>query len=143
MAQYRPRNASEQAVLTFFETLSTGDLDALRPLLDEDMSWEAMARDIPGSGLHSGREVVLNEFLAPIRGVFLPGEPKIHVSDMVSDGDRVMVELRAIGTKADNGKHYDNRYAWAFELKAGKVLRIREYMDSLYIARFFDMIPPA
>jgi ketosteroid isomerase-like protein len=138
-----PKNASEKAVLVFFETLSTGNLDALAVLLDEDMSWEPMVRDIPGAGLHQGRDKVLNEFLAPIRGVFRSGEPKVYVDSMVSDGDRVMVETRATGTKADNGKPYANRYAWAFELKGGKILRVREYMDSLYIARFFDMIPSA
>src|ERR1700739_218673 len=56
------RNANEQAVLDFFETLSTGNLDALGRLMDEDMSWETMVRDIPGAGLHQGRDKILNEF---------------------------------------------------------------------------------
>jgi ketosteroid isomerase-like protein len=136
-----PRNASEKAVLAFFETLSTGDLDALTSHLHEDASWEPMVRDIPGAGLHQGRDKVINEFLAPIRGVFKPGDPKVYVDSMVSDGDRVMLETHATGVKADNGKPYANRYAWAFELRDGKILRIREYMDSLYVARFFDMVP--
>jgi ketosteroid isomerase-like protein len=136
----RPKTAAEQAVLAFFETLSTGDLDALALQLHEDMSWEPMVRDIPGAGLHQGREAVLNDFLGPIRGVFKPGDPKVRIDAMVSDGDRVMVETRATGERAD-GKPYANRYAWAFELKDGKILRVREYMDSLYVARFFDMIP--
>ena len=42
-------NANEQAVLDFFETLSTGDLDALARHLHEDASWEPMVRDIPGA----------------------------------------------------------------------------------------------
>jgi uncharacterized protein len=135
------KNAAEQAVLDFFETLSTGDLDALGRLMDEDMSWETMVRDIPGAGLHQGRDKVLNEFLAPVRGAFKPGEPKVLVDAMVSDGDHVIAETRALGTKADDGRVYDNRYAWAFEFRNGKVLKIREYMDSLYTARFWGMIP--
>ena len=135
------RNASEQAVLDFFETLSTGDLDALALLMDEDMSWETMVRDIPGAGLHQGRDKVLGEFLAPVRGAFRPGEPKVLVDAMVSDGDRVIAETRALGTKADDGRAYDNRYCWAFEFRGGKVLKIREYMDSLYTAKFWGMIP--
>ena len=134
------KNANEKAVLDFFETLSTGDLDALAHHLHENASWEPMVRDIPGAGRHDGRDKIINEFLAPIRGVFRPGDPKVHIDALVSDGDRVMLETRATGQRAD-GKPYDNRYAWAFELKGGKILRIREYMDSLYIAHFFDMIP--
>lgn len=137
-----PKNASEQAVVDFFETLSTGDLDALAKLLHEDMSWEPMVRDIPGAGLHQGRDTVINAFLAPVRGTFRLGDPKVHIDAMVSDGDRVMAETRAIGERAD-GKPYANRYAWAFELRDGKILKVREYMDSLYVARWFDMVPPA
>ena len=137
-----PKNANERAVVDFFETLSTGDLDALIKHLHEDASWEPMVRDIPGAARHQPRDKVLNEFLAPVRGAFRPGEPKSTINFIVSDGDHVMVEARAIGLRAD-GKPYDNHYAWAFELKGGKILRVREYMDSLYTARFWDMVPSA
>ena len=136
-----PKNASEKAVVDFFETLSTGDLDALAKHLHEDASWEPMVRDIPGAARHHPRDKIINEFLAPIRGAFRPGDPKTHVDVILSDGDRVVAETHATGQRAD-GKPYDNRYVWVFELRDGKVLNIREYMDSLYIARFFDMIPP-
>jgi len=134
------KNANEQAVLDFFEVLSTGDLVALVPHLHEDASWEPMIKDIPGAGRHQGRDAIINDFLAPIRGAFREGDPKTHVDIMMSDGDRVVCESHATGHKAD-GKPYNNRYAWVFELRDGKVLNIREYMDSLYVAKFFDMIP--
>ena len=133
------KNANEQAVLDFFQTLSTGDLDALVPHLHVDASWEPMVRDIPGAGRHHPRDAVINDFLAPIRGAFVEGDPKTYVDVMMSDGDRVVCETHATGLKAD-GKAYNNRYCWVLELKDGKVLNIREYMDSLYVAKFFDMI---
>jgi ketosteroid isomerase-like protein len=135
------KTANEQAVLDFFETLSSGDLAVLASQLHEDMSWEPMVRDIPGAGLHQGRDKVINEFLAPVRGAFRPGDPKVSVDAMVSDGDRVMAETSATGEKADDGRPYSNRYAWAFEFRDGKILRVREYMDSLYVARFWGMVP--
>src|SRR6476469_5239006 len=107
------KNAAEPAVLDFFETRSTGDLTALADHLHPDASWEPMVRDIPGAGRYQGRDSVINDFLAPIRGAFRAGDPKVHVDAMVSDGDRVMAETRAAGHKAD-GKPYANRYAWAF-----------------------------
>ncbi|MGZ3272505.1 MAG: nuclear transport factor 2 family protein [Caulobacteraceae bacterium] len=135
-----PKNANEKAVVDFFETLSTGDLVALAGRLHEDASWEPMVKDIPGAGRHAPRDRIINEFLAPIRGAFREGDPKVHVDVLMSDGDRVVAETHATGQKAD-GKPYNNRYAWSFELRDGKILNIREYMDSLYVARFFDMIP--
>jgi ketosteroid isomerase-like protein len=68
--------------------------------------------------------------------MFVPGDPKTTVNKILSDGDYVMCESRAIG-KLPDGRVYDNHYAWAFELKDGLVWRIREYMDSHYIANLF------
>ena len=95
------KNANEQAVLDFFEVLSTGDLVALVPHLHEDASWEPMIKDIPGAGRHQGRDAIINDFLAPIRGAFREGDPKTHVDIMMSDGDRVVCESHATGHKAD------------------------------------------
>lgn len=127
-----PANAEEKTVVEFFDTLSSGDLEALRALLHPDASWTPTAKDIPGAGVHHPRDAIIDEFLAPVRGMFKPGDPKVHISNIVSSGDRVMVESRSLGTFTD-GREYDNLYAWAFDLKDGKVWKIREYMDSLYI----------
>ena len=52
MADGETRN--EQLVREFFETLSTGDLEALRARLHPDGSWEAMGTTIPGAGVTTG-----------------------------------------------------------------------------------------
>ena len=36
-----------------------------------------------------------------------------------------------------DGRAYDNRYAWAFEVREQKIAMIREYLDSYYIVRLF------
>ena len=134
----RAANANEQLVIDFFDTLSTGDLDKLSGYLDESLSWTTMISEIPGAGRHEGRDNVLQNFLAPVRGTFREGDPKVHIDGLVSSEDRVMAETHATGEHA-NGRPYNNRYAWAFELREGKILNIREYMDSIYVARFFDL----
>ena len=91
------KNTNEQAVLDIFKTLSTGDLDALAHHLHEDASWEPMVRDIPGAARHYPRTAIINDFLAPIRGAFRPGDPKTHVDILVSDGDRVFFPSAAGG----------------------------------------------
>jgi len=135
---FSPRNDNERAVVDFFAALSSGDLQRLAAYLHADLSWTAMIVEIPGAGRHEGRDKILNEFLGPVRGAFAPGDPKVHIDSMISSGDLVMTETHATGKRAD-GKDYFNRYAWAFELRDGKIAHVREYMDSLYVARFFDM----
>jgi ketosteroid isomerase-like protein len=128
---------AEQLVREFFETLSTGDLEALRKLLHPDGSWEVMGTTIPGAGLTSGRDAVIDEFLAPVRGMFEPGDPKVVVKRMISNGEEVAAETEAIGTLA-NGNHYHNRYAWIIDIKDDQVCHLREYMDTAYIMSVVD-----
>jgi uncharacterized protein len=130
------KTPKEQIVLDFFRILSTGDLEAIRATLHPDAEWRPMVENIPGAGVHRPRDYIVDQFLAPVRGMFAPGDPKTTVNTIASSGDLVMCESRGLGKLAD-GRTYDNRYAWAIELKDGLVYRIREYMDSHYVATLF------
>ena len=125
-------STNEDLVREFFTILSTGDPEAIRPLLHPDGSWEVMATTVPGAGLTAGRDAVVDDFLTPIRGMFEPGDPKIEVKRTFAAGDVVCAETVANG-ELRNGNHYRNRYAWVIEIKDGKVCHLREYMDTAYI----------
>jgi ketosteroid isomerase-like protein len=120
-------------VRAFFETLSTGDLERVRPLFHEDATWRVMAGGIPGAGTHVGRDVIVDEFLAPVRGMFVPGDPKVVIDNLLADGPLVAVEARGQGRFAD-GREYSNRYAFVLELDGGLIRSLREYLDSFYIS---------
>jgi ketosteroid isomerase-like protein len=129
MAELTP---NEQLVHEFFTTLSTGDLEALRSLIHPEGSWEVMSTAVPGAGLTSGRDAVIDEFLSPVRSMFAPGDPKVTVKRTFASGDLVCAETEADG-KLQNGNAYHNRYAWVVEIRDGQVCHLREYMDTAYI----------
>ena len=123
---------NEQLVRQFFATLSMGDLEALRPLIHPKGSWEVMAQTVPGAGRTDGRDAVIDQFLAPVRGLFAPGDPKSYVQRTFAAGDLVCAETEAVG-ELSNGNHYHNRYAWVIEIRDDMVCHLREYMDTAYI----------
>jgi ketosteroid isomerase-like protein len=129
-------NENERLVIEFFTTLGAGNLDAVREALHEEATWTPMVRGVPGAGKHVGRKGIVDEFLAPVRGLFKPGDPKVHMTSIASNGPLVMTESYGTGTLAD-GQRYENYYAWAIEIKDGKIFAIREYMDSFYVAGLF------
>jgi ketosteroid isomerase-like protein len=47
-----------------------------------------------------------------------------------------MVETHSGGCLAD-GRPYNNLYAWAVEVRDGKVYALREYFDSHYVVGLF------
>ena len=130
-------NTNEQLVLDFFEVLSSGDLEKLREFYHEHSVWEPKVKDIAGAGKHIGMDII-DEFLAPVRGMFEPGDPKVHVTNLFSDGGTVGVESYSTGKTLD-GKVYENDYAWVFHVSDGKIDRLHEYMDSHYTAKLFGM----
>jgi ketosteroid isomerase-like protein len=133
----KAKNANEQLVLDFFEVLSSGDLEALRQFFHEKSVWHPKVKGIAGAGEHVGMAII-DLFLAPVRGMFEPGDPKVHVTNLFSDGGTVGVESFSTGKTLD-GKVYENDYAWVFHVSNGKIDRLHEYMDSHYTAKLFGM----
>jgi ketosteroid isomerase-like protein len=131
MSKAQKRN--EQFVRKFFKTLSTGNLEKLRPMFHEKAKWQVMATGIPGAGEKTGRNAIIDEFLGPIRGMFIEGDPKVKIRSLISDGPMVLAEAHGTGSLR-NGKQYDNQYAFVLELKDGKIFALREYMDSYHVS---------
>lgn len=129
-------NDNERLALEFFAVLSAGDFPRLRELLHEDVTWTPMMRGVPGAGVHRGKKGIIDDFLAPVRGMFRPGDPKTIVDSIASKGSLVLIESHGTGQVAD-GRTYDNLYAWAIEVRDGKIFAVREYFDSLYVAKLF------
>ena len=119
-------------VRAFFSALSNGDLEAVRMLLHPDATWEVM-RAVPGERLSVGRDAIIDGFVAPVRGRFVPGDPKVTVRTVFASGDVVAAETQADGTMLD-GSEYHNRYAWLIELEGLTMRAVREYMDTAYAA---------
>jgi ketosteroid isomerase-like protein len=127
-------NESERLFLKFFETLSSGDLERIRAVFHDDAVWQVQVKGIAGEGAHQWKKAIVDDFLKPIRGMFKPGDPKVTIKAIASNGPLVIGECEGRGTFTD-GRPYENLYAFAIEFKDGKVYRLREYMDSFYVAK--------
>lgn len=122
----------KDVVRRFFETLSTGELDRIAEFFTADSTWTVndVANGFPSQ---RGRAIV-DDFLQPVReGLFAPGDPKIEVVRMIAEGNVVAAETIGRGTLL-NGNAYENSYSFFLTVdpEAGKVLALREYMDSDY-----------
>lgn len=63
---------------------------------------------------------------------FIPNPLQLSVIGVTAEADRVAVEAECVGTWR-NGTPYRNSYHFLFEMRDGRIARVREYMDTLHL----------
>lgn len=128
---FEPKNDAERAVFAFFGALGAGDFDGARRFMADDMSWTVMGTGVPGAGRHVGPDAIFAA-IEPIRALFEPGSPVITLNQLTSNEQRVVMETHG-GGRFKDGRPYDNRYVMSLDVENGKVIALREYMDTHYV----------
>ena len=130
-----PDNAANKAVVVdFLATFSRGDVAGLMERMDEDATWW-VSGTIEGLSDTYDKQA-LTTLLGGIKDVYRQGALRITPLSMIAEGDKVAVEAESYA-ELNNGRIYNNFYHFLFELKGGRVLRVREYMDTMHAQAIF------
>ncbi len=54
---------------------------------------------------------------------------------MIVDGDKAVVQQRLTATAKETGADYDNQYCWVYTCRAGKIVHMEEYADTIIAGR--------
>jgi len=117
---------SNKAIVNrFFEAMNQGDVAFIVNAYAEDGVLQTMGNTLI-SGTYSKDQVT--QSASGIFDVF-PEGIRFEILDMVAEGDKVAVEATSEGKHA-SGATYTNEYHFLFEFREGKLLRLKEYMDT-------------
>ena len=108
-----------QRIRDGYEAFNRGDIAAVMETIDEDVVWHAAA-GTPSSGTYRGRDAVLGYFARLAEE--MPQGTTLRVLDVLTDGDRALVSLRAEGHTDDGPWKLDS-----FNLMTLRDGRITEY----------------
>ncbi|WP_338243254.1 nuclear transport factor 2 family protein [Aurantiacibacter hainanensis] len=119
---------SNRALLTeAFAKLEHGDPSAFLPLFDESITWRVMGTSNWSKEV-SGLANVERDLMGPLFARF--AGPYRNIPELVlADGDHVVVLARGHAETVD-GKVYANEYCFVFRLAEGKIVEVREYLDT-------------
>jgi ketosteroid isomerase-like protein len=67
--------------------------------------------------------------------IFPKGLPTV-IHTMVGEGDRLVVEAESFATHV-SGKPYNNQYLFLMRFRDGKIVEMKEYLDTQLAAAFF------
>jgi ketosteroid isomerase-like protein len=121
-----------QVVKAFFEAIGSGDKQRLLELTAEDIEWTLPGKDWPLAGTYRGHaglaELVKKESDTIEMSLSEPRE-------FVAQGDRVLVVGAAKGTVKATNKPFEDEWIFAITVRNGKLVGIREYIDTQAMAR--------
>lgn len=107
--------------------------DALR-LFAEDVTWKSNGTT-RFSGMFAGKRNLVEKLVQPLFGQLKAGiTGTIH--NLVAEGDQVVAEVSGKAETKD-GKSYNNTYCFVFRIRDGKIVEVREYMDTDLVNRIF------
>jgi len=116
-------------VREYFRRIESGDAK-ITDLLSDDVTWWVPQSSALG-GTHSGKAAVL---ALMGQGVDLY-QPPLHVvvEEMIAERDWVCAQV-VIEAKTAAGLPYRNDYHFAFRVRDGRIVAVREYVDTQYAA---------
>jgi len=115
-------------VISFFEHVSNGNTDEAFNLVDENVNWW-IPGNLPFSGNKSKEEYL--HIVTAIKNGFPTGF-KLTLSSVISEDNKVAAEVASSGNHV-NGKAYNNKYHFLFEIENSKILSVKEYMDTQHL----------
>jgi uncharacterized protein len=133
---------SQQTVMALYSAYASGDPRQIADLLHDEVVWIAPAGNATQVALGLGkpedagaprgandldRDAIVT-FMAYNFSRFFQSADNVFRT-IVSAGEVVVVEHRLSAT-LPNGRSYVNDYCFVYEVRDGKVWRIREYMDT-------------
>ena len=116
----------------YLDALTRGDLEAMADSFAEDALWH-LHGTLPMSGTKRGRAEIM-AFLTSAGPLYEPGTQRFTFGAVTAEGDRAVLEWRVEGVATATGRRYDNEYCGVFTISGGRIVEVREYLDSLHAA---------
>ena len=126
----------------YLDALVAGDVQTISDSFAEDAVW-TLHGDLPLAGVRRGRDEIM-AFLLGAASLYREGSQSFEFSDVLVDGDCAVLEWRVRGLASVGGLAYDNDYCGVFQVRGGRIVAVREYLDTLHAAQvlFPDPAPP-
>ena len=120
-----------QIVKNFFAAIGRGDKQGLLALSAEDIEWIIPGEDWPLAGTHRGHAGLEDLLQKASETVETSTEPR----EFVAQGDRVLVVGFATGRIKATNRTFEDNWVFAITVRNGKLTNVREYIDTLALAR--------
>lgn len=118
---------NKQLLRTAFDGLANADATAFLDLMADDFCWIIEGQS-KWSMRFDGKAAVQRDLIPPLFANFATSY-RNFAEEFIAEGDRVVVLCRG-EVKTVRGEDYNNSYCFVIRMKDGKMVELREYMDT-------------
>lgn len=133
-AHKKVEQQNKDLVAEFMEVFSTGDVDKILSYLAESATWWVGGTLEGISGTKNKEE--FGEMLAGLSTLTTTGAIRLTPLAWTAEGSRVAVETESY-SELKNGRIYNNLYHFVFEVRDGRIERIKEFLDTEHTRAVF------
>jgi uncharacterized protein len=126
---------SLEIIKSAYAAFANGDVPGVLGAFAEDIEWYE-AEGMPYGGLHRGGEAVAQNVFGPI-SEDVEGFA-VTPKEFMSSGDTVAVVVSYTGTGKSTGKPLDIPVVHVWDVQNGKVVRFRQFIDTV---KFAEVVP--
>jgi uncharacterized protein len=124
-----------KAIVTeFLEVFSTGDVTGIAERLHDHATWWVSGSIEGLSGTYSKDQ--MTSLLKGVTTLYKQGALHITPLEMIAEGDCVAVEAESYA-ELQNGRVYNSLYHFLFRIADGKIMQVKEYMDTHHAYAIF------
>ena len=119
---------NKRIIQRVFDAAANADTQPFVDAMAEDVVWIVTGRS-KWSRRFEGKEALVNDLVRPLFSRF--ATPYRNIAERIiadDEGNVVVLAKGEVRTKA--GKDYNNDYCFVLRMKDGKIVEVREYMDS-------------
>lgn len=125
-------------IKAIYDAMAEGDGRPFVDAMAEEFTWIIEGTN-SWSRTWRGRDTVRRDLLRPLFDQFATPY-RARAERIIAEGDSVVVLAKGeVTTKA--GKPYNNSYCFVIRLAGGKMVELREYLDTELVAAVLDPLP--
>jgi len=123
-------NTETEVVRSFYQKLKVGDAEGALSLLSSDIEWTTMWHyKVLGRTPQHVAEGLFKPLMAEWSSF------SFLATDFIAEGDTVVSLGTFVGSHGATGKEVEARYAHVWNINDGKIIRFRQYIDTLAVAQ--------
>ncbi len=113
------------------ERITSGEVGML-DLWADDGIWI-----IPGMVTYHGKQEIAEKLIGPVTDL-MANMGRVEVTNVIAEGDYVVVEQQAKDRMTNTGKPYNNTYCMVYKILDGKIIQLTEYCDTALAKSVFS-----